>query len=346
MEYDIEILVPVCKKYQERIEDFKRYGLLNVAERKVLVSLVTSNEEIEGLEVGWPAGVDARVIKNKCRDHVANLYTFYVKLSPDSIRAKWLMRLDDDSCTDIDGLMTNLDSFYDWEDKFYLGELNDFMWALRTGENLPYEEYKHHLGEYERIANYLKNEVECSIISRGGLLHMLNNERCMNLVRVRAGLEYGHGDCALALAAALAKFYPTPCPFVSKDPLLEEFSIFGENKIKNHIHLISRVESGDNFDQRSKNNFLIISKFVDKKPTEKEKVVSGKKFLAESDHFIKLYYFYDNYSLKIKFEDHLFHWMEDEQGTICVMDRGNTINRFALQENGDLVEGDLVLHQI
>ena len=346
MEYDIEILVPVCKKYLERVEDFKRYGLLNTANRRVLVSLATSKEEIEGLEVGWPEGVDARVIKNKSRDHIANLYSFYADLTPDSIRAKWLMRMDDDTSTDIDGVLHNLESFYDWEDKFYLGELNDFMWALRTGENLPYDEYKHHLGEYERIANYLNNEVECSIMSKGGLLHMLKNERCMDFLRIRAGLEGGHGDCAVALAAALAKFYPTPCPFVSKDPLLEEFSIFDKNKIKNHVHLISRVELGDNFDQRSKNNFLIISKFVDKNPTEKEKTVSGKKFLAEADDFIKLYYFYDNYSLKIKFEDHIFHWMEDEEGKICIIDRGFVVNRFVLQEDGRLVGDNLVLTQI
>lgn len=346
MEYDIEILMPVCRKYLHRVSDFKRYGLLNISDRRVLLSLVTSNEQIRDLEIGWPEGVDVRVINNSCPNHIANLYAFYANLSPERIKAKWLMRLDDDSCTDIGGLMRNLDDFYDWEDKFYLGDLNEFIWALRVGEDVPYEGYRKRLGAHERIVGHLKNEVECGIISKGGLLHMLRSESCMGLLKTRAELEGGHGDCAVAVAAALAKFYPIQCPFISKDPMVDEFSIFGDDKIKNHIHLISRVECGDNFEERNKNNFLIIAKSVDKDPTEKERSVGGKKFLAETNEFIKLYQFHENYSLKIKFEDHIFHWMEDEGGLICVIDRGEIMNRFKLQDNGGLADGDFVLNPI
>jgi hypothetical protein len=237
-----------------------------------------------------------------------------------------------------------LDTFYDHEDKFYLGDLTEFYWALRTGEDAPYSEYKKWLGDYERIVDLLRSEVECGIISKGGLIHMLRNERCMGLIKHRSELDGGHGDCALAVAAAISKFYPMQCPFLSKGPSVEEFSIFGRGD-KNHIHLIARKEAGDHF-PRNSNHFKIIEKFVENCLTEKEKTIVEKKYLVETEEFVKLYFFQQNYTLRIKFEERIFHWMEDEEGLICVIDQGNVINRFNLEDNGDLVDGEMVLRQI
>lgn len=341
MTYDLEVIVPVCSRFAQRIEDFKRYGLVNIKNRKVLVNTIASNENIEGIDEGWPKGVDVNFIKSDCPDHISNLYKFYVNLNPDALKAKWLIRLDDDSCTDVDGLLSNLDLFYDWTDKHYLGDLNDFAWAVRVGE--VYDEYKHLLGEYEKVAMLLKNEIECGVISHGGLVHILNNEKAMSLLRHRSELRGGHGDCVVALAAALAKFYPTNCPFITHHPLIDEFSLFGG--VKNHIHLIARSKEGENFPKAEAHCFTIITKVVDNNPTEMEKKIAGSRFLIETEDDLKIYEFNSNYGVKVKFEDHIFNWMEYD-GSLVILDRGNIVSRISIQENGDLLDGETVLRKI
>lgn len=344
MEYDIEILMPVCRRYIGRINDFKKYGLLNIKERKVLITLITSNEQIEDLEKDWPAGVNARTRPSANPDHISNLYRFYAELRKEDVVSKWIMRLDDDSCTDIDGLLSNLDDFYDWQDKFYLGDLNKFEWAVRGMEGELFPSYKYLLGSHERIALSLENEVECGIISYGGIIHMLSSERCMNLIRKRTEMTGGYGDCIVAIAAALSKLYPVQCPFITQYPQIFDFSLFGG--VKNHIHLISREAVGDNFENRGPPEcFKIVTKFVDNKTTETEKAIMGKRFLQETDEFVRIFDFRSNYSLKIKFEEHIYNWLE-EDGFVKIIQNNELSFRLSLQEDGTLKGDNILLRPI
>lgn len=344
MYHDLEVVVPVCRRFIGRIEDFKKYGIVNVGDRSVLMTLITSDESIEGLTEGWKKGVKARVQGSNCNDHVTNLYRYYARLKPDNIKARWVMRVDDDSCTDVDNLISNLDEFYDWDDKFYLGDLNDYTWAIHANESEPFQEYKHLLGNYENILWALKNETECGIVSYGGLIHLLNNERAFGLIKKRSELRGGYGDCVMAIAAALAKMYPVQCPFLSHLPLMGEFSLFGSG-VRNHIHLVSRDCSGENFDNRAAPEcFRVITKVVDNNPTENEQILFGKKFLFECPDFLKLYEFRSNYSLKVKFEDQMFQWME-EDGVIKVLN-GGVVNRFEMKADGTLVDGSTILRPV
>lgn len=345
MYHDLEVVVPVCRRFIGRIEDFKKYGLVNVADRNVLVTLITSDEEIDGLTEGWGVGVKARIQGSNSSDHVTNLYRYYARLRTDNIKARWLMRLDDDSCTDVDGLVGNLDEFYDWQDRFYLGDLNDYTWAIHANESEPFRDYKHLLGNYEKILWALKNETECGVISHGGLVHMLNNERSSALIKKRAELGGGYGDCVTAVAAAMAKMYPIQCPFITHLPLMGEFSLFGGG-VRNHIHLVSRDCSGENFDNRAAPEcFRVITKAIDNNPTENEKLLFGKRFLLESHDFLQLYEFRSNYSLKVKFEEQMFQWMEDD-GVIKVLCGPGVVNRFEMKPDGSLVDGERILQPV
>jgi hypothetical protein len=314
MEYDIEIIVPFCIKLADRIEDFKKYGIFNTSGRKVLVTAVLSNnEEIEGLEGGWHEGVDFRIRKNKCPDHVSNLYKFYADLKPEELKSRWIMRIDDDSCNDISGLIENLDMLYDWEDKCYLGDLDYLSRALYRNEKEAYLEYKHMLGNLERVSYLLKNEIECGIISHKGIMHMLKNTKCMNLIRQRSELRGGYGDCVLALAAALCKFHPVHCPFLSHLPLINEFSLFGGHR--NHIHMISRKKKGENFQDHERCGevqYCAITKSIDGIMSDNEKRISGKRMLMETDNELRVYEFKEDRSLKIKFDERKYIWVEHE----------------------------------
>lgn len=332
--FDMEVLAPVCGRFRQRIDDFKRYGLVNLGGRSVLLNLVVSNERIEGLESGWPEGVEAKVLNNESPNHIANLYRFYTQLDPSVTRARWLVRLDDDSCTDVDGLLSNLDRFYDWEAPFYLGDLNKFHAARCGGEHVPFEHYRSLLGEFEPIVDLMQNEVECGIMSAAAVSKVMGNERSRLLLHKRASLEGGFGDCVVALASAMAGVWPIDCPFLTHQPLIHEFSLFGGPR--NHIHQISRVPEGENFWGRaSPECFTLLTKRVDDDPSELERSLAGRRFLMEAPDAVRIVEFMDGYVARIKLEHRRFNWYES-RGEVLLIDATEIIHRFRVLDDGSL----------
>jgi hypothetical protein len=346
MKYDLGVVVPVCSRFRDRIEDFKKYGLVNFGERRVLLNLLLSNEDFDGLELGWNSNVDVRAVKSDCPDHISNIYRFYAMIDPEQIDYRWLVRVDDDSCTDIDGLVSSLDRFYDWNENFYLGtSLQNFDAALGGNEGHVYPQYSHLLGDYERMARGMKNEVECGIISATGLKKMLNERSSLNLLKFRSRLRGGYGDCVVALAAAMAKVHPVDCPFLTHFPALDDFSLLGGKF--NHIHMISRRTEGENFhwERAPDEMFVLLTKIVDKKVSEIEDSIKGKKFLLDTEDTLKTYEFKDNHILVVKFEHHNFLWMEHD-GTVYVFNGKDIAHRFSLNADGSLSEGGLVMKRV
>lgn len=80
MKYDLEIVVPVASRYKERLEDFKKYGVFNFVKNKVLVTLLTSAEKIDGLEEGWRDGIVAKSVNSEGGDYVSNLYRYFLEM--------------------------------------------------------------------------------------------------------------------------------------------------------------------------------------------------------------------------------------------------------------------------
>jgi hypothetical protein len=346
MKYDLGVVVPVCGKFKERLEDFKKYGLVNIGERKVLLNLLFSNENLDGIESGWNKNIEVNVVKSECPNYVSNIYRFYAMLDPENIGYKWLIKVDDDSCTDIDGLLSNLDEFYDWRENFYLAATpTEFRAALDGDEGNLYPDYSHLLSNYRRIAHFLRNEIESGIISSAALKKILTNETSSNLIKFRSRLHGGYGDCLIAIAAAMAKVYPVDCPFMTHLPLLENFSLVGGTL--NHIHMIARNIEGENFtwDRASNEQFILLTKIIEKNPTETEKMLEGSRFLLDTKDTLTTYEFLPNYLLKAKFEDHPFMWME-HNGLIHVFNRNEQIHRFLMGTDGTLSDGKVTLKKI
>lgn len=337
MNFDMEILVPVCRKLSRRTEDFKKYGLINTKGVRVLVTAISSNEDIDGLAEGWPEGVSVRVKKYESFDYVSNMYRFYAEMKSEDMDFKWIMRVDDDSCTDLGGLYERLENFYDWKEKFYLGDLSDFSEALNGGEGQVFPDYSHLLGEFKSVAKWMKNEVECGIISRAGMEHILNNDKCMNLIAQRAELRGGYTDCTIAIAAAISKFHPTQCPFVSCFPKVNEFSLFGGHI--NHIHMVSRTDDGYNFRggvRCGKVQYDALIKKIEGRMTDLENLISGKKFLMETDSELIVYNFKPDRTVEIKFNETIYIWTEYE-GSIFVFSEPNIIYKsFLVSDSGNL----------
>ena len=236
--YDLEVCLPVSGvgKYNQRLFDFKRYGLLNIKNCKIKVVLLEGIEHISNLELDWPPNVTPQRVHNAKNNYVTSkicdYYTKTVNNAP--LDARWYVKLDDDSINDIDRLVKNLDYHFDYDDPHYL--------AAEAEPNFVEEE--HEILRKSKLEWVLQrrtpalHEWEACIISKKAMEKISKCPDAQNYLTMRAAIHSGPGDQAPAIAALLAKIHPIRCPFISKDPVLEDFSLFGGGM--NHIHYMAR----------------------------------------------------------------------------------------------------------
>jgi hypothetical protein len=236
--YDIEFILPVSNKdqYRQRLLDFKKIGLLNVQNKKVLVDLLIGPERVKNINDGWPSNVDVKTIPGEHRSETAKIYNFFADLRlEDADRSRWYTKFDDDSVNDVSGLVDHLDLEYDHNRDYYI------VTEFRPEQHKYEDRILHELG-YQRWfrphkMNTLWHELEGSIVSQAGLKRILSNETAVTLMRRRAEIPEGYSDYCLACAARICKIYPSDAYFLSKDPLIGEFSLFGG--FLTHLHAIS-----------------------------------------------------------------------------------------------------------
>lgn len=358
MKYDLEVIVPICNKYKERICFFRTYGLLNIRDRKVLVNFITSDENID-LE-SWNDNIDINIVKNDSKNYVKNIFSFYLNKNPEKIESRWIIKLDDDSSTDVDGLVSRLDEFYDCEKDYYLaaslnGEIGDEIYVINEYLDLIksyrscFSNFKSNaFNKNDKIESYLNHEIECCVISKSALKKILENKESIDFLKFRTQIseEHGYGvtDCALAYASSLAKIYPIDCPFLTHHAFLHEYSAVKPNGLRNHIHLLADI--GDNF-ERSKYSFFVVKKILDNNYSEKEKKIKNCTFLFETDDYVDLFTFDEGHFLKMKSDQRSKYWLEIKD-KIFVIDAESQelIYELELDEKGNLFNSDLFLKKI
>lgn len=329
MKYDLEIVVPVSSKYEDRIEDFKKYGVFSSEKHKVLVTPIMSGEKIRGIEEGWRPGVVVKSAHYENQDFISNIYRYFLDREPES---RWIMKLDDDSCTDVGGLLSNLDRFYSSDEKIYLAtSLVRFVGGKEFELRKLYEKF---LG---RSFVHFSHELEMSIISSPGLRLIRSSSESSGFLEERCKMAGGATDIALAYAAILAKVHPTDLPFATHLPLLNELSLFGG--YLNHIHMVSRSKSGENFhdnDRCGDLQYEALVRAVDGKMTEIERSIAGKMFLMDGEHELALYAFYEDRTARIKFDGNRYIWVEFEGAIHMFSDPRHIQISLFLQDDGCL----------
>lgn len=334
MEYDLEIVVPISSRYPGRIDDFKKYGVFNAKKSKVLVTLILSGEQISNADEGWPEGIKAQCVNFDTDDYVSNVYRYFLDKEP---QARWTMRIDDDSCTDVEGLIKNLDSFYDSDQKFYLGSsLSELgSCAMHGPEVIHRRLYREFFGDmYLKI----KHEIECCVISHSGLKHIFSDEAARKFMKKRCELSGGAIDVALAFASSISKLWPVDLPFASYLPEINNFSTFGG--YLNHIHMTARSEEGENFQERCGSaQFTALVRSIDDTKTKKEAMIEEKKFIMETENDLRLYEFRKDRSARIKFDERTYIWVDFEDEICLFADSENVFQRFSVDEDGNLIGG-------
>ncbi len=233
--YDIEIAVPVTQngKYRQRLEDFKKYGLLNTTGKKVFVKLLVGTETIKDIEKGWPRSVVAVPVSSP-KDHApGKVFHYYSShLANETLDAKWYARFDDDSVTDVGGLIDRLDKEFDWNDAHYLG--------THLNRHLNEEEVNVlvKMGLHDLIRNPPPHEWEACYATRAAIRRIIGSPAAVNMMRLRSEIGSGVYDQGLAVAARIVKIHASDAPFSCKDPVVDGLSLWGGPFC--HIHYMAR----------------------------------------------------------------------------------------------------------
>lgn len=209
--YDIEFVMPVSgnDKYLERLEDFKKTGLQCVGNYKVLLTLLVGTEKIPNILEGWADELEIRVISSgldHCASKVYNYYSNYLEQYNNSIKSNWHMRIDDDSMTNVNILMSNIEDL-DYENKEYY-----LVAELHTGDSTVecglIEKYK------IEIKKPIFHEVECCLASYKCLQTALNTPLIKNLFADRAQIEQGYTDICFTVALRTIGLFPMKVGFL------------------------------------------------------------------------------------------------------------------------------------
>lgn len=246
--FDLEILIPTelnKPKLAQRFKDFKKFGLINTKNTRIRIIFAASSDnlsdDLNELCSNWPDNIQAEYIITPYQQVAQRIVYYYDNvIQPDT--ARWYMRIDEDSMTDINGLLKNIDMLYDHKKDFHIvGDL------AKEICDVEYEILKD-LGFSVWYDNELTpvHDLEISITSNSAIQKILNYDLCKEYFKKRKEVCKGYGDHPLCMAAMFLKIHPIIANFVTPHPKIFQFSKFGG--VYNHIHNVSRDKTSELFE--------------------------------------------------------------------------------------------------
>lgn len=293
--YDFEIAVPsdtTRPQIKMRLEDFKKYGLLNTKDLRIHISFLgTKNcgESADFLKNDWPSNIDVDVIICPYSFTAQRIYNYYGKHIQKDF-AKWYIRMDEDSITDLGGLMANLERDFDHNREYHLGSrfLYDIFatdqriltkmgygWWYRTSKSTEFMEAPAH-------------EQEIGITSLAAINRLVENTDAKKYFNIRKEFAEGYGDHGLSYGLRMCKIYGTKVPFLTHESSICHHSIFSGHL--NHIHWVGRDKNPQ---------FMDWMEIYNDSPCEELK---NKTFLFGSNENKELVEFCDDHRIKV-FDD-------------------------------------------
>lgn len=242
--FDLEILVPVhpTGKWLDRLNSFRRFGLLGGEQLRVRLVLLCGTWALDPAlcdASAWP-GISSVAVVNSTTDHpAAKIYDYYANVLPEEgLQARWYLRIDDDSLTDIHRLVNHLDFTFYWRDALHLaGTIEDdievpYVIALRE---LRGERFLQGAGQGRVL-----HEREVAVTSHTVMRRIIANRMAREFLRRVALIESGDDDQGLAVAARICGIPVSQVPFLTAQCQLDEFAAFSPSGNGFfHIHHLS-----------------------------------------------------------------------------------------------------------
>lgn len=278
--YDIEFVIPVTFKYNQRLIDLKKIGLLNIGEKKVLLSLLVGPENINEITDGWH-DITLNIIPGTHKQETAKTYEYFSRIPvEDAERSRWVAKFDDDTITDVSGLVDKLDEEYDHTREYYV------ITEFRPEQHKYEDNILHKLGfnRWFNPKNVIWHELEGCVVSQASMHRILNNNTARQLMKERSQTPEGFNDYGLACAARICKIYPSDAYFMSRHPTIGDFSLFGGYLY--HIHDLASDKNQHAYDlfQRMLNKDVGSNSPIYKEVVNREFVYND----GQGIHIIKL----------------------------------------------------------
>ncbi len=233
--YDLEFVIPAdtdIPHIRQRLIDFKKFGIFNIEDAKIRLVFATSEgNDADWLTVGWHENITAELCPTPFKHVSQRTYHYYdTFLNPTT--AKWYVRIDEDSMTDIKRTIENLEQFFDPDREYHIGG--------RHSDDVAHTDAKiaEHLGFSFAFKDKNHHEHEISITSHTAMKRIYDNAKAKKWFSFRKLFPEGHGDQGLALVARMNKIYFTPVNWLCHGPELENLSRFGGHLA--HIHWTGR----------------------------------------------------------------------------------------------------------
>lgn len=235
--YDLEIILPVSKrdKYGLRLKDFKKIGLLNIKDKKIILKLLIGTEPPSDFCERWLEDFDVVTVSGPSNFAAAKIYHYYSSLKPNHYKtARWFGRIDDDSITDVSGLIDNLDLEFDHTANHYAVTC---LCADQHHEEIELLKDSKYNRWVAPGAKPILHEWEACFLSQATMKSILSNQDAIKFIENRSKISHGVGDFSLAIAARMCKIFPAEASFLTEKHWVHRFSLFGGDI--NHLHYLS-----------------------------------------------------------------------------------------------------------
>jgi hypothetical protein len=224
--YDLEFIIPVCfkPKYLERFRYFAKKGISNIENHKILINFLVGQEQMPDDFYSFADNVEVRIIKSELNHETSKLYDFYYNYK-NFDQSKWIVKMDDDSFTNVDGLIRQLEIVSPNKEYYFVGQQTTGSMKV-TIDILAKHNLLRKLHDHE-------HEVEIAVISNEAYKNTIENYR--DILKERSKIEAGYTDQLFCLLAKTLGIFPIKMRFLTASPMVngfirEEFA---------HIHGIS-----------------------------------------------------------------------------------------------------------
>ena len=232
---DAKFVVLATEKGKKRLENFLEYCLENKSKKIECVFLLGPKKE----------NSFAEDIIEKYQTENTKRNGYFRDLDQDTVdNFKWLISIDEDSITNVDGLIDSLnDDFSEEFPTYACGEIQnhfqreEFSVAEYIGKNCWYEGG---LGP--------SHEWEISCLNNKTMQIMINSDISKKVFNYRTKFLSGWGDHCLGLALKLLKIHPVKTSYMTGDNRIYDHSLLGKRfHHTHHIYYNIGIENILNF---------------------------------------------------------------------------------------------------
>lgn len=240
--YDINFIIPVSDlpEYSNRVDDLKKYGIVNIQNYKIKITLLLGpSDHFDGqnLLVGWNGQAKVELLRTPYIFASQKIAFYYSRITSEEINSSlWHFKIDDDSANDVSSLIESLSDF-DPSDRLYL--VTEIRYEIEDIEKEILQKMNKHNWLHGKE---IKHEYEACILSRTAMLSIKENQKAQQYLEYRMSKSGGFGDQLVGIALKFCKLRPMESGFMTVHPRVNEFSLFGGKF--SHIHFFRGRDDG------------------------------------------------------------------------------------------------------